>query len=63
VYSVFLFSGVEHGIKPFKEFSPNDRQIFRASAKYLQILFIQNELPLKSGNFIQTGKIYGFTVL
>jgi hypothetical protein len=56
-----FFSGVQHGTKAFLEFSPNDRQILRASAKYLRISFIQNELPLNSGNFVQTGKIHGFT--
>jgi hypothetical protein len=61
--TVILFSGEQHGIKPFLEFSPNDRKIFRVSAKYLLISFAQNELPLNSGNVVQTGKTHGLTVL
>jgi hypothetical protein len=62
-YTVILFSGMQHGIKPFLEFSPNDRHIFRASAEYLRISFVQNELRLNSGNSIEAGKIHGFTGL
>jgi hypothetical protein len=54
---------VQHGIKPFLEFSPNDRKIFLASAKYLRISYVQNEFRLNSKNFIQTSEIHGFTVL
>jgi hypothetical protein len=51
---------MQHGINPFLEFSPNDRQIYRASREYLRISFVQNELRLNSGNSVETGKIHGF---
>jgi hypothetical protein len=54
---------MQHGIKPFLEFSPNDRHIFHASAEYSRISFVQNELRLNSGNSVETGKIHGFTGL
>jgi hypothetical protein len=54
---------MQHGIKPFSKFSPDDRKIFRASAEYLRISFFQNELRLTSGNFVETSKVYGFTGL
>jgi hypothetical protein len=50
IFFVILFSGMQHGIKPFLEFSPNDRHIFRAS--------FQNELRLNSET-----KLAKFTVL
>jgi hypothetical protein len=61
--TVILFSGMQHGIKPFLEFSPNDRKIVRALAEYSRTTFVQNELRLNSGNFVETGKIHGFTGL
>jgi hypothetical protein len=63
VYTVIFFSGMQHGIKPFLEFSPNDRKIFRASAEYSRISFVQNEFRLNSRNSVETGKIHGFTGL
>jgi hypothetical protein len=54
---------MQHENKPFLELSPNDRQIFSASAEYLRISFVQNELRLNSGNSVETGKIHGFTAL
>jgi hypothetical protein len=62
-FTVIFLSGMQHGIKPFLEFPPNDRQVFRASAKYSQISFVQNKLRLNSGNSVETGKIHGFTSL
>jgi hypothetical protein len=62
-YTVNLFSDKQHGIKPSLEFSPNDRQIFRAPAEYLRISFVQNELRLISGNSVETGKTHGFAGL
>jgi hypothetical protein len=55
LYTVTLFSGMQHGIKPFFKFSLNDRHTFRASAEY--------ELRLNSGNSVETRKIHGFTGL
>jgi hypothetical protein len=61
--TAILFSGMQHGIKPFLKFSPNDRHIFRTSAGYPCNSFIQNELRLKSGNSVETGEIHGSTGL
>jgi hypothetical protein len=63
MYTVILFSEMQHGIKPFLKFSPNDRHILRASADFSRIPFVQNELRLKSGNSVEIGKIRGFTGL
>jgi hypothetical protein len=54
---------MQHGIKLFLEFSPNDRHIFRAPAEYSRISFVQNELRLNSGNSVETGKIHVITGL
>jgi hypothetical protein len=54
---------MKHEIKPFLEFSPNEREIFRASAEYSRIPFVQNKIRMNSGNSVETGKIHGFTSL
>jgi hypothetical protein len=51
---------MQHRIKPFLEFSPNARLIFRVSPEYSRISFV-NELRLNSGNSVETSKIHGFT--
>jgi hypothetical protein len=61
-FTVILFPGMQHGIKPFLEFSSNDRHTFRASAEYLRISFVQNELRLKLRRNRQNSRFYGFDI-